>query len=396
MDRVFAQSEVGKLGFDEQGRLAWADQVVATTAEVLRNNLLATRPEEGADLHVIERRVRTVLRAAGEVLMEACANRAADALPRPVCCGHPMRRAHRRARAVQGAVGDWMVMRTEYVCDDCGRRCVPADERLGVGSGQYSPLMAELVCCAGAEIPSFERAADLMGQALGLPVCADTLGRTCEAVGSVAEEEQRQATALARQLLTEPDAEVPPVEDLPPHLALVHRALCRAETPALTADTAADGAVSAAPPSPDPAAVPAPAPFTLLLGVDATKAQADKVWRDVKVGVVAPLGPEQVPPQREGQHPRLVLGPRHYCAAIEDTHAFFYRLVVLLAWAGWRLSEPLRLVLTGDGGTWIWNYVERLRQLGVEVVEILDIYHAREHLWEVAHAVLGTGVRGHQ
>ena len=45
MDRVFAQSEVGKLGFDEQGRLAWADQVVATTAEVLRNNLLATRPE---------------------------------------------------------------------------------------------------------------------------------------------------------------------------------------------------------------------------------------------------------------------------------------------------------------------------------------------------------------
>ena len=91
-----------------------------------------------------------------------------------------------------------------------------------------------------------------------------------------------------------------------------------------------------------------------------------------------------------------MLGPRHYCAAIEDTHAFFYRLVVLLAWAGWRLSEPLRLVLTGDGGTWIWNYVERLRQLGVEVVEILDIYHAREHLWEVAHAVLGTGVRGHQ
>ena len=111
MDRVFAQSEVGKLGFDEQGRLAWADQVVATTAEVLRNNLLATRPEEGEDLHVIERRVRTVLRAAGEVLMEACANRAADALPRPVCCGHPMHRAHRRARAVQGAVGDWMVMR---------------------------------------------------------------------------------------------------------------------------------------------------------------------------------------------------------------------------------------------------------------------------------------------
>ena len=396
MARVFAQSEVGKLLVDEQERLAWADQVVAKTAKVLRENLRAMCPEEGEDLHVIERRVRTLLRAAGEVLMEACANRAADALPRPVCCGHPMHRAHRRARVVQGAMGGWALTRTEYVCDPCGRRCVPGDERLGFGSGQYSHLMAELTCRAGAEIPSFERAADLMGQALGLPVCADTLGRTCEAVGSVAEEEQQQATALARQLLTEPAAEVPPAEALPPHLALVRRALCRAETPALTADTTADGAATAATPSPDPTAVPVPAPFTLLLGVDATKAQADKVWRDVKVGVVAPLGPEQSPPKREGQHPRLVLGPRHYCAAIEDAQAFFYRLVVLLVWAGWRRSDPVRLVLTGDGGTWIWNYVERLRQLGVEVVEILDIYHAREHLWEVAHAVLGTGVRAHQ
>ncbi len=109
--------------------------------------------------------------------------------------------------------------------------------------------------------------------------------------------------ALARQRLTEPAAEVPPIEDLPPHLALVHRALCRAESPADTADTAADGDATSATLSPDPAAVPPPAPFTRLLGVDASKAQADKVWRDVKVEVVAPLGPEPVPPSARGSTP---------------------------------------------------------------------------------------------
>ena len=46
---------------------------------------------------------------------------------------------------------------TAYVCDDCDLRCVPAGERLGVGGGQYWPLMAKLACRADAEIPSFQR-----------------------------------------------------------------------------------------------------------------------------------------------------------------------------------------------------------------------------------------------
>lgn len=403
MDTICPEIRVDKTQADERAWQVWADQVVGEVAEVVRQQLHGVRPDEGEDLRVIEHRVQAVLRPVGKALLEACGSRAAEDLPRPLCCGRPMHRAHRRPRAMQGAVGDWDLTRTEYVCDHCGRRHVPADEFWGIGSGQCSPLMAELASRAGAEIPSFDRAAALLGQTLGTSVCGDTLGRTSEAVGLVAELEQREAMALARRLLTEPTGDLAPAAELPAHLVAVRRALFPdGETADRPGTAAADDVRGGEAGTPDPGASPCPpkaadtAPFTLLLGIDATKAQANKVWRDVKVAVVAPLGPEQTTPKREAQYPRLLLGPRSYCAAIEEVDDFFYRIVVLLACAGWRRSQPLRLVLTGDGGPWIWTCAQRLRALGIEVVEILDIYHAREHLWEVAHAVLGTGVDGYQ
>lgn len=210
MDTICPEIRVDKTQADERAWQVWADQVVGEVAEVVRQQLHGVRPDEGEDLRVIEHRVQAVLRPVGKALLEACGSRAAEDLPRPLCCGRPMHRAHRRPRAMQGAVGDWDLTRTEYVCDHCGRRHVPADEFWGIGSGQCSPLMAELASRAGAEIPSFDRAAALLGQTLGTSVCGDTLGRTSEAVGLVAELEQREAMALARRLLTEPTGDLAP------------------------------------------------------------------------------------------------------------------------------------------------------------------------------------------
>ena len=50
------------------------------------------------------------------------------------------------------------------------------------------------------------------------------------------------------------------------------------------------------------------------------------------------------------------------------------------------------MVLLGDGADWIWRYGRQcLARKGVELVEIVDLYHAVEHLWTVAHAVFGAG-----
>jgi hypothetical protein len=50
------------------------------------------------------------------------------------------------------------------------------------------------------------------------------------------------------------------------------------------------------------------------------------------------------------------------------------------------------VVVLGDGADWIWHAAARFLALrDVELVEIVDIYHAWEHLWTVANAVFGTG-----
>jgi hypothetical protein len=48
------------------------------------------------------------------------------------------------------------------------------------------------------------------------------------------------------------------------------------------------------------------------------------------------------------------------------------------------------VVVVADGAPWIWNRVEPFLALsGVEVVPIVDLWHARQRIWEVAHAVFG-------
>ena len=52
------------------------------------------------------------------------------------------------------------------------------------------------------------------------------------------------------------------------------------------------------------------------------------------------------------------------------------------------LSQAQQVVVLGDGAPWIWN-------LAAEhfpgAVQIVDLYHAKEHVWDVAHAVFGSG-----
>ena len=45
-------------------------------------------------------------------------------------------------------------------------------------------------------------------------------------------------------------------------------------------------------------------------------------------------------------------------------------------------------MVLGDGAKWIWNVAS---ELFPDAVEIVDVWHAREHLWEVARSVYGAG-----
>ena len=68
-----------------------------------------------------------------------------------------------------------------------------------------------------------------------------------------------------------------------------------------------------------------------------------------------------------------------YTGAIETAEEFGKRLY-LEAWKrGWNRAQ--KKVVIGDGAEWIWNLAQ---QHFPGAIQIVDLYHARQHLWTVA------------
>jgi hypothetical protein len=71
-----------------------------------------------------------------------------------------------------------------------------------------------------------------------------------------------------------------------------------------------------------------------------------------------------------------------YVGAIETADEFGKR-IYLESWnRGWSRAE--KKVVMGDGAEWIWNLAE---QHFPGAVHIVDLYHARQHPWDVARAL---------
>ena len=68
-----------------------------------------------------------------------------------------------------------------------------------------------------------------------------------------------------------------------------------------------------------------------------------------------------------------------YTAAIEGAEAFGLRLDSEAWRRGWCRAK--KKVVIGDGALWIWNLAHPYFPGAVEIV---DLYHARQHLWELS------------
>lgn len=331
-------------------RPLWQVQIIEQVVDVLAHALDRGEATAASDLDGIEQRVQSILRRLGEVLTTRFAQQAVADCPRPCCrsCGRPMQRRNLRARHLRGTTGDHLVLvRQEYRCQHCGQEAVPAEEVWGLGPGEATPALQRVLARAGAEIASFARAADLVGSVLGIQLSEASAARTTEALGAVAEAQLQQQIAAAKAAA----ANLPQGADQDWQL-------------------------------------------TLLVAVDAAKVHGGGRWRDAKVAVAAPLGPESSLDNHGHLH--LKVGEHEYCAGIEPADRFFERVAVLAGHAGWRPSPRVRVLLMGDGAPWIWERAHTLRAGGAEVVEVLDIYHAREHLWAVAHAFKRDDLAAHQ
>jgi hypothetical protein len=300
-----------------------------------------------ADLAGVERGLQCLSRQVmGQVVEQVVAARVATADPAPPpCprCGRPTHCAGRaRPRQLQGLVGDFTLRRPYFVCAACQVGHAPLDVALGLDGSAVSPALGRVVCRAGLE-GSFGAAADQLAETLGVTVPEEAVRRLTEGVGAVAEAEQQAPIAQAQR-----GAPIAPL-----------------------------------------AAAPRP-PTALVVELDGLLAlHHDGAWHEVKVSRVAPLGPTlQTDPDTGRTH--LALGPSHYGAGVEASEAAWWRAHVTACQLG--LGAGVRVVVVlADGAEWIWAHAQRFLALaGVEVVEIVDIYHAYTHLWAVGQAVYGA------
>src|SRR5947209_12173252 len=110
------------------------------------------------------------------------------------------------------------------------------------------------------------------------------------------------------------------------------------------------------------------------------------VYREIKVGAVF----EGVPGRERSELvPGVFLdepGPIQYVARrlhVEEFGRFLYTLAHRCG-----VDRAQEVVILGDGARWIRHVVE---DHFPDAVHIVDLYHAREHVWNVSNAVYGSG-----
>lgn len=113
-------------------------------------------------------------------------------------------------------------------------------------------------------------------------------------------------------------------------------------------------------------------------GLKPPEKQGDRVaWHEMKTAIVFRLD-QRV--QTGSQRPAIL--EKAYVAWRGEPHEFGRRLYAQALRCG--LNQAQKVYIVSDGAAWIWN-LARDRFPGAS--EVLDFYHASQHLWAVAQAI---------
>jgi hypothetical protein len=211
----------------------------------------------------------------------------------------------------------------------------------GTGPARLSPAFAAVAVEFGARLP-FAAAARLLDLAVGpqAHLAPNTIGTYTKAAGRV-----RGAQEEAARVRTQPPS--------------------RAERRAVF-DT----------PVPDR---PATAPGTLVVSMDGALERTADGWKEVKLGAVYDL----VTRVRHGERVWAV-GAKTYTATLAAAQDFGRQLLAVAQRRG--LGWAHQVAVLGDGAKWIWKLAARRFP---QAAQIVDWYHAREHLWGLAQLLYG-------
>ena len=253
------------------------------------------------------------------------------------------RHAGRRAKTFVTALGEMELSRAWYHCDACGRGFAPRDRELGFGNGGLSPAVLRMVGCAAGEV-SFATAGSLLHELAGLNVDAKTVERHARALGREIAADERERVAAG-----------------PPTARTLYLGLDGIGVPVRGAETEGRAGWQ-----PDGSA-------------KTREAKLAVVWSAERTGA------DGTPARDPGS---VTCSAAIESAATRDTDTvpapFTQRVVREAARRGFGAAE--RRVVLGDGAAWIWNIAA---EHFPGAVEIVDVFHAAEHLFDIAKALYG-------
>jgi Uncharacterised protein family (UPF0236) len=282
----------------------------------------------------------TMHRAGAAVLTELLRFPAPDSNHHSVdcACGRQAQYRELRVKAVLTAVGRVEVSRPYYLCPHCHVGQFPADVELDIENTEISPSVRRMQAVVGQEAP-FDHGREQMKLLADLEVTTKAVERTAEAIGGDIAEREQQEIRRAVQL------DLPIVIGKP--IPVLYVQMDGTGVPVVKKET--EGRKGK---------------------IDGQPAHT----REAKLGCVF----TQTTWDEEGF---AIRDPDSttYTGAIETAEEFGKRLY-LEAWnRGW--SRAQQSVVMGDGAEWIWNLAEPYFPGAVQIV---DLYHARQHLWELA------------
>ena len=293
------------------------------------------------DLEAVEMAVRSAMHQAGAVALSQllqCAVPAADQQSIPCDCGQQAHYRELRSKPLLTVVGKVQVSRPYYLCTHCHRGQFPADVELDIEHTEFSPGVRRMQAVVGQDAP-FDHGREQLKLLANLEVTTKAVERTAEAIGDDIARREHAEIQKALQL----DLPVIVGEPIP----VLYVQMDGTGVPVVKKET---------------------------VGRQGKTDGQPAHTREAKLGCVF----TQSTWDEEGF---AIRDPDSttYTGTIE-TAVEFGKRIYLEAWKrGW--SRAKKKVVIGDGAEWIWNIVA---EHFPDAIQIVDLYHARQHLWEVA------------
>ncbi len=342
------RAAVGESGGGPGGQKGGFAETVAAELGAEVERLIGAGAADGVDFEAVETAAR---RLALEVMGKAVAARLdadrsdATGARRPCECGGQARYAGRRRKTFVTALGEMELERAWYHCDDCGRGFGPRDRSLGLEGTSLSPAALRMAGVAAARV-SFAETSELLRELAGLDIDPKTIERRAEALGREIADDERDV-----------------VEPEPSDARTLYLGLDGTGVPMRKAETA--GRRGKQPGG----------------GAKTREAKLVSVWSAETIGA------DGAPARDPGSVTHSAAIETAAVRAADAEYPPFARRALREA-ARRRFQRAPRRVVLGDGAAWIWNLAD---EHFPGAIQIVDIWHAKEHLFDAAKAIFGAG-----